>query len=253
VANALYLNRGHFLLYQRTLPKELRSDWRAIDSEDYSSFKLLRNCLRAPGLLHGRIESAFVEMVRIDTLYDELSKLIDSDEEIARICLRDLSLTANEHNSILASNGGDLSHGDLLTPLCRWLPGAVVWTLRSLIIARIEALANEGLENVNAPVETADPSTEVYDTRSESLASRRAMAIDLIEEVVSFYSSRERRPTAKDLQLLVADRFKLTPNGAKTAWEMANVERSEFKNPKKSERLDMEELRAFKNIERKKI
>ena len=98
-------------------------------------------------------------------------------------------------------------------------------------------------------------SSELQETskvRLIPLHARRKTAAGWIEAAFEHFSKGARRFTAADAQTVVQEKFDLKPNAARDTWRLADIPKSEFRNPKKNQRVTIAELRAFQKIEGKK-
>ncbi|MDU8913434.1 hypothetical protein [Aestuariicoccus sp. MJ-SS9] len=86
--------------------------------------------------------------------------------------------------------------------------------------------------------------------RDVPLHFRRKQASRTIEAIFKHYEGSGRRCTASNLQTLVRERYKLTPNAAKDAWAGANVPKEGFENMPKEQKVSIDELRQLNIIER---
>lgn len=252
-ANALYLNRFNFLAQLHLLPAESRKDHNELDRRDYSSFRRLRDCISAPGVIDDRIEKPFQHSGLFPWQDPDIQALIASDADIARLRLKDLPLSDAETKRIATANGGSISWQDREVPICRWSPGEVVWALREIVISRLEAEDEPSLTSTNE--DSLASAGELHEGRVDPAAPldfRRKGAARTIEALYAHFENSDRCFTAEDVKILVAELFDLTPNAANVAWRLAEIPKSEFKNLKKAKKIALDELRRTEYILRVK-
>lgn len=245
-ANALYFNRSVFMLRLSKMPKELRKDESNLIRKDYSDFVRFRDATLSPGVVYDQIETPFGTGLSIGDYWSRTEELMNSSRDFVRIRIRDVPFSQKEISEIERANGGPFSWVDQLIPLCEWYPGEVLWTLRRIVLSKLEATVS-----VTDPP-TVGSCSEDKPLSGAQLNAQRKRAKLTIEAVWEFYQSERRRPTAADLQALVVELYDLSPNAAKDAWKQSDVPRSEFRNPKKDARVSIEELRRLRITERQK-
>ena len=137
-ANALYLNRSHFLIYRQTLPEDLREIYHDDDRRDYSSFCLFREKLQHLEIIDTRIEPLFELNKPFPGQDNRLKKLIQSNADIAQVALRDIPLTEGEASKLIRATG-ELTRVDIRRPICQWPLGPFTITLREIILEYFES------------------------------------------------------------------------------------------------------------------
>ena len=247
---ALLLGRDCFVIDLRSRTRSERKELTELDRADYSDFKLFRATMDGDGLYHELHEPRFQLGENLGERTERVKALIVSNEDIARIALRDIHLSEDELRALEAAHGRKMSWREMAAPLCRWGPGEVVWTLRKLLPARFESMyaMQVTMDCRSAVTDAAAPAPR----KEVVLHKRRNKATKLIKDICARYEGTGRMPSAQVLQTLVAELFDLKPNAAKTAWRSAKEARWDFRNKKKSELVDIDELRCLDIIQRVK-
>ena len=89
---------------------------------------------------------------------------------------------------------------------------------------------------------------ESIQKREEPIDSRRKRATNWVEELNKHYSDTPRKFTATDAQIVMQDKFDLSPNAAGDAWNAANFSKAGFRNIKRKLKISIEEIREFGKI-----
>lgn len=212
-ANALVLNRAHFLIDQHErLSREARDGSRWLDQRDYQSFRLFLDAVSLPGLLHDVIDPPFQNFASLPWRDESLKRLLLSDADVARLSLGEVPFSAEERASIERGNGGQLSPLEWLMPICRWLPGDVIWTAREIVGARLQDMA--AADRGESPAATARGGP-----RSGKDISAENKAVDALEAVVRSAAGRLPKSDVVD----VIEEFVGSKRAAERVWSRARL------------------------------